>query len=109
MPLNNEILIMVEYNKKYLRLHYADGHYEIINGYIHDYVVKKKKGYKNPICIRNYYLYPTKNIHDISCQWINLELYEENNHYYRLLLENYHLENQVRKMYLKHKKDVLNE
>lgn len=98
---------MVEHDKKHLCLHYADGHFEIIPGKIHNYMIKNKKGYKNPIVIDNYLLYPTKNIHDDSCKWVNLEFYEENNHYYVFLLENYGLEPQVRKMYLKHKKDLL--
>ena len=106
MRLNNETLIMVEYDKKHLRLHYADGHYEIVHGTIRDYMIKNRKGYKNPILIHNHYLYPTRNIQDISCRWINLELYEENNYYYQFLLENYDLESKALNMFLKQKKNI---
>ncbi len=107
MLLNNKTLIMVESEKEYLRLHYADGHYEIVPGKIRNYIIKNKKGYKNPIDINNHLLYPTKNIHDVSCNGVNLEVYEEINHYYVFLLECYGIEHQVCKMYLKHKKDLL--
>lgn len=103
MSLNNQTIIFVEKKHKYLCFYYADGHYEMKDEHIKSFMPKKKKGYKNPIHIGECRLYPTKNIHDINCQWINLQLYEEENDYLNYLIKKNCLEKYVWKMYIKYK------
>ena len=103
MRSNNEILLLVDSYQYYLRFYYADGHCEMKNSRVKHYMQENRKGYKNPICVQNDFLYPTKNIHDSHCQWINLDFYEENNHCYSMVLDYYDLNQHVKKMYIKHK------
>lgn len=77
MLLNKYTVLMVQSLKSYLKIYYADGHNEIVNGHYHDYQLKNKKGYKKPIVIDGEYLYPTMNTKDIRCQWINLRIFKE--------------------------------
>lgn len=98
MPLNKNTIVMVENNVDHLCLHYADGHFELVEGIIDEYRLQNQKGYKNPIVIQDHYLYPTKNIKNQHCQWLNIEMVQESNHYYMLLLEYNELSHQVQKM-----------
>lgn len=103
MPLSKNALILIERFHKYLCFYYADGHYEIKDVQIQQFM-KKRSGYKNPIFVDDYQLYPTKNIHDDHCLWVNLDYYEKHNDYLLHLLEHFQIQDHVYKMYLKHKK-----
>lgn len=98
----NEVLL-VEHYERYLRFYYSDGHYEIVDKHIKEYITKRDgHSYKNPILIYSGYLHPTMSRSDINCKWINLDYFMQSHHLFRLLLKQKGLYEKAKKMYLKY-------
>ena len=75
--------------------------HEIVKGDILKYKVKINKGYKNPICIDQCVLYPTKSYKDPECYWVNIDLYDDHNIFYMYMLKKFGIDRIVTNMYLK--------
>ncbi|MEG0367599.1 MAG: hypothetical protein RR585_12235 [Coprobacillus sp.] len=82
-----------------MRLYFADGHYEIVNKQVRNYLIKRDdQGYKKPILIYAGYLHPTKNRCDMSCKWVNLEYFIQNHYLFITLLKQKGLYEKTKKM-----------
>lgn len=103
MPLNKELILFVRHFDDYLCFYFADGHYEMRDERIQTYM-KKQKGYKKPICVDSYQLYPTKNIHDKQCCWVHLDVFEQYKTMFMTLLGD-DVYKHMCKMYLKYKQE----
>lgn len=102
-PLSKSEVLLVEQFERYLRFYYSDGHYEIVDRRIKDYITKKSiHGYKNPILICTEYLHPTMNRSDTKCKWINLDYFIQNDYLFILLLKQKGLYEKTKKMCLKY-------
>lgn len=79
MRLNHNKVLLAERFHCYIRVYYADGHYELRDENIQDYIKQNrgKSGYKHPILIENQNLYPTIDQKENLCCWINLGYIEE--------------------------------
>lgn len=101
--LNKDIILMIENSDGDLKLHYADGHNEILIGDdFQEYIVRQNSGYKQPIYIQKQWLYPIMNYRDERCIWIHLEYLDEYCYAFVPLLKHRNLSDKVRKMYLKY-------
>jgi len=100
---------MIERDKEYLKLFYADGHSEMLLDNIQKYIVKINTGYKNPIYLQEQQLYPTTNYENENCIWIHFDYFEEYCHLLLPFLKKRNITNMVKRMYLKHVEKRLNE
>ena len=87
--LSHRIAILIENYNGYIRIYYADGHYEIILKSSRDLerMSRKNHKYKNPIVFESSLLFPTHNQKDYQCKWINLDYLAEKDISYIHLLE----------------------
>lgn len=103
MLANNEVIILIEKYNGFLRVFYKDRHFEIWDDHFKKYILKKQKGYKKPMVIGDNWLFPTRNMRDVQCCWINLDYFIEFDRYFIKLLNQRHLYECVKKMFLRKK------
>ncbi|MBS5599482.1 MAG: hypothetical protein KHX41_11330 [Coprobacillus cateniformis] len=105
--LSHRIAILIENYNGYIRIYYADRHYEIILKSSRDLerMSRKNHKYKNPIVFESSLLFPTHNQKDYQCKWINLDYLAEKDISYIHLLEEKGLKTKSQEMFQKHKQD----
>ena len=105
MRLNHNKVLLAERFHCYIRVYYADGHYELRDENIQDYIKQNrgKSGSKHPILIENQNLYPTIDQKENLCCWINLGYIEEKNPFYIWVLQSRGLYDKAVKMYVNFK------
>ncbi|MCD7950163.1 MAG: hypothetical protein LUG12_07890 [Erysipelotrichaceae bacterium] len=106
LPPNNYIAVLLERFNNSVRIYYGDGHREVSDEKVEDYILKSSKkysGYKNPVFVYGQKLYPIKDQRDADCIWINLDYLDaEDEKYFKILKERDILDKAI-KMFLKEK------
>lgn len=103
--LQNNVAIVAERYGDSVKIYFSDGHYEISDERIEDYLLKEKSKvkYKNPIDVYGQKLYPTKNRNEKDCIWINLDYLDNRDEDYIMMLKNRDVFDIAVKMFLKNK------
>ena len=83
MRLNHNKVLLAERFHCYIRVYYADGHYELRDENIQDYIKQNrgKSGYKHPILIENQNLYPTIDQRKIFVVGLILDILKKKIHF----------------------------
>lgn len=102
---NHNVIVLIERYEQYIRLYFADGHTEIADIRINEYIHKNKgkPGYKHAIMMNQQNLYPTLDQKNKKCQWINVHYFEASDGLYFRLLRNKDILQRAMKIYLKEK------
>ncbi|MFR7590181.1 MAG: hypothetical protein ACLUVC_01940 [Longibaculum sp.] len=108
MQSNHNLPILIENYEEWLRVYYADGHYEILDENIREQVSEYVHlyKYKNPVIWQSALMHPTHNHSDCQCAWINLDYLEEKDNLFIRLLKQKELLSKAQTMYLKYKKEM---
>lgn len=100
------MVLLIENYNHFLKVYHSDGHLEIIDQPLKNYVhfCKQKNKYKNPVKLGDVYLYPTQNMRDEQCRWVNLSYLDHHNDYFVSLLKEKNIFEKVINEYIAQKK-----
>lgn len=108
LQLSHSLPVLIEHYHQWLRVYYADGHYEMLQGSIRDFTNQNiyLYKYKNPVTWGTSLMHPTQDRKDQNCQWINLDYLEEKDSLFINLLKQKNLLQITQNMYLKYKRKI---
>ncbi|MCD8027784.1 MAG: hypothetical protein LUF02_03795 [Erysipelotrichaceae bacterium] len=103
--LRSNVAILVERYYDSVKIYFGDGHCEVLDEKIEDYIGKEKSRarYKAPIEVYGQFLYPTKDKKEKDCVWVNLDYLDNIDKNYIAMLKSKNVFDKTIKMFLKQK------